>query len=410
MFSHFVPILLLAFLLLAPLSQAQDQPTLPPNPNRLVGTAESFGDAFDAERTSSVTQSFSFSESLPSTASYDTLDVQRDIIVKFTTRYAASSGGALNRTFVRVNGVQRVVTPYSNSTSEVQHSYIFSSRNLRLGSNTIEFRPGLTSSAKLWGIKDISIEYIEPITLELGEQVNTRFGYNQSPTRFTGLRANFELPTTGFDYGLSVVGWDIDNANELQVFINGNSLGFLSPRSGGLNSGDVLFLDREMLEQGQNQIEFVNRLQGSVTTAFAEWGVQELSIDLLQPDLIATRLEITQKVLSASKPFPVSVGVRNRGQTVSDATTIRFYVSNDQTITSSDTQIAMFDVPELERGASTFIDQNVQTNLVNQGLFLGACVDSVTNESDTQNNCSNVLELQGNATVSPVIMLLLDDE
>ena len=83
------------------------------------------------------------------------------------------------------------------------------------------------------------------------------------------------------------------------------------------------------------------------------------------------------------------MGVRNEGDEASAATTVRFYQSTDATITTSDTEVGTNTLGELSAGATTSIGSGPVSASSSAGTFYyGACVDSVTGESDTTNNCS----------------------
>ena len=85
----------------------------------------------------------------------------------------------------------------------------------------------------------------------------------------------------------------------------------------------------------------------------------------------------------------ISIGVRNEGDEASAATTVRFYQSTDATITTSDTEVGTNTLGELSAGATTSIGSGPVSASSSAGTFYyGACVDSVTGESDTTNNCS----------------------
>ena len=102
-------------------------------------------------------------------------------------------------------------------------------------------------------------------------------------------------------------------------------------------------------------------------------------------------------VVVTSNPFgnppggrlTISVGVRNEGDEASAATIVRFYQSTDATITTSDTEVGTNTLGELSAGATTSIGSGPVSASSSAGTFYyGACVDSVTGESDTTNNCS----------------------
>ena len=91
--------------------------------------------------------------------------------------------------------------------------------------------------------------------------------------------------------------------------------------------------------------------------------------------------------------FGLAVELANVGGPA-PATTLRFYVSTDRTITPSDTQVASIAVPEL-------VKERPHTRPEFYSRFLwvpgpttpgahhyGACIDAVPGESDTTNNCT----------------------
>ena len=80
--------------------------------------------------------------------------------------------------------------------------------------------------------------------------------------------------------------------------------------------------------------------------------------------------------------------VGNEGDEDAAATTLRYYRSTDATITTSDTSVGTESVEALgaQRG---FLKRISLTAPATAGTYYyGACVDAVTDESDTTNNCS----------------------
>ena len=80
--------------------------------------------------------------------------------------------------------------------------------------------------------------------------------------------------------------------------------------------------------------------------------------------------------------------VRNYGDGVSAAATLRYYRSTDTTITTSDTEVATVVVAGLAASESTGESVDLTTPATPGTYYYGACVDPVTDESDTTNNCS----------------------
>ena len=85
-----------------------------------------------------------------------------------------------------------------------------------------------------------------------------------------------------------------------------------------------------------------------------------------------------------------SARVRNDGNGVSPATTLRYYQSTDEMIEASDTEVGTEAVAELAASAS-FNGGVVEVTAPSSPgtYYYGVCVDAVAGESDTTNNCSS---------------------
>ena len=94
--------------------------------------------------------------------------------------------------------------------------------------------------------------------------------------------------------------------------------------------------------------------------------------------------------VSAGGTFTIEVLVHNRGTIPSDTTTLRYYRSADDTISSADTELGTAVVPELRVGS----EKHRRFSLVVSApgtpgtYYYGACVDAAPNEAVTTNNCS----------------------
>ena len=86
--------------------------------------------------------------------------------------------------------------------------------------------------------------------------------------------------------------------------------------------------------------------------------------------------------------FTLSATVRNAGDGESAATTLRFYRSTDGTITTSDTSVDTAAVGGLAAGAVSSESISLTAPSTAGTYYYGACVDAVTDESNTANNCS----------------------
>ena len=86
--------------------------------------------------------------------------------------------------------------------------------------------------------------------------------------------------------------------------------------------------------------------------------------------------------------FTLSATVRNDGDGASGVTTLRYYRSTDGTITTSDIEIGSYAVAELSTSGNASESVNLTAPSSPGTYYYGACVDTVTGESDTNNNCS----------------------
>ena len=122
------------------------------------------------------------------------------------------------------------------------------------------------------------------------------------------------------------------------------------------------------------------------------------------PDLVVGAPSVSDTSLDAGDSFTLSATVRNDGDGDAAATTLRYYRSTDAAITNSDTEVGTGAVEELSAGATS--DQSVDLTAPAAGTyFYGACVDAVTGESDTANNCSTTVRVEV-ATPVPALPLL----
>ncbi len=114
-----------------------------------------------------------------------------------------------------------------------------------------------------------------------------------------------------------------------------------------------------------------------------------------QPDLNVT---VTDESVSDSRPitgtsFTLSATVRNDGDGAAAATTLRYYRSTDATITTTDTQVGTDDVGALAAAGSNAESISLTAPATAGPYYYGACVDAVTDESDTTNNCSSSVKV-----------------
>ena len=124
-----------------------------------------------------------------------------------------------------------------------------------------------------------------------------------------------------------------------------------------------------------------------------------------QPDLVIQSIRSNKSTLAPGESFTLSATVKNRGDGRASSTTLRYYRSTDATISSRDTEVGTDSVSPL--GANRTGDESITlTAPTSPGTYYyGACVDNVTDESATTNNCSTAVSV--NVTAPPDLTVSL---
>jgi len=92
--------------------------------------------------------------------------------------------------------------------------------------------------------------------------------------------------------------------------------------------------------------------------------------------------------------FTLNATVRNQGTAPSAATTLRFLRSQDATISASDTAVGTAAVIALAVSATSPESISVRAPPSVGTYYYGACVESVSGESSTGNNCSSAVQVE----------------
>ena len=116
-------------------------------------------------------------------------------------------------------------------------------------------------------------------------------------------------------------------------------------------------------------------------------------------DLVVDSLWVDVSELSPSESFTLWVRLRNQGADPFDSTRVDFYLSNNSTISTSDTQMGSAQVGGLAAADTSTVSLDLTAPLRLGTHWVGACVEAVSGEDDADNNCSAAVEL----TVSPVV-------
>ena len=106
------------------------------------------------------------------------------------------------------------------------------------------------------------------------------------------------------------------------------------------------------------------------------------------PDLIIQSVRVSGNTFAPGETFTLYATVRNQKTGASPGTLLRYYRSSDTTVSSSDTEVGTDAVSALNAGNTETENISLTAPLAAGTYYYGACVDSVTGEGDTNNNCS----------------------
>ena len=112
-----------------------------------------------------------------------------------------------------------------------------------------------------------------------------------------------------------------------------------------------------------------------------------------QPDLMVASPTVSDDGPAAGTTFTLSVTVSNAGDGTSPSAMMGYYRSSDATITTSDTPAGADEVAELGVSGSDSKSVELTAPSTPGTYYYGACVDAVTKESDTTNNCSTAVDV-----------------
>ena len=126
---------------------------------------------------------------------------------------------------------------------------------------------------------------------------------------------------------------------------------------------------------------------------------------MLTSDLIVDPPTVSENAPAGGARFTLSATVRNQGNGRSDSTTLRYYRSTDSTITTGDTEVGTDSVFRLDASESGDESIRLTTPSTPGTYYYGACVDAVSDESDTINNCSLAVTVTVGAAPAPDLVV-----
>ena len=120
-----------------------------------------------------------------------------------------------------------------------------------------------------------------------------------------------------------------------------------------------------------------------------------------QPDLVVESPTASSTTPEAGQRITLSATVRNQGDGEGAATTLRFYRSTDATISTADVEVGSSEVKGLAVSGASNESLGLNAPPDAGTYYYGACVDSVSEESDTANNCSSAVAVTVSVPVPP---------
>ena len=129
------------------------------------------------------------------------------------------------------------------------------------------------------------------------------------------------------------------------------------------------------------------RVEGS-----SSWDTGDYTLHVVGPLDLVVAASVNDSTLAFGQPFTLRATVRNQGGGEPEPTVLFYYSSTDATITSDDTQLSA-DVVSLED--SNIVTKSISLTAPEEAgtYYYGACVQSVSGEHDTTNNCSDAVRV-----------------
>ena len=126
------------------------------------------------------------------------------------------------------------------------------------------------------------------------------------------------------------------------------------------------------------------------------------------PDLVVQSPSVSDATPEPGASVTFSATLRNQGAGESAATTLRYYRSTDATISTADTEVGTDAVSGLAASGTSDESIDLTTPSAAGTYYFGACVDLVSGESNTGNNCSGALRVTVSDSQSEIESFDLD--
>ena len=119
-----------------------------------------------------------------------------------------------------------------------------------------------------------------------------------------------------------------------------------------------------------------------------------------QPDLVVQSPSVSNGSPSAGESFTFTATVHNQGTARSTATRLGYFRSSDATVSTADTRVGTDAVSGLSAAGTSVESLSLKAPTNTGTYYYGACVEPVSGESDTRNNCSSAVRVTVGAKVT----------
>ena len=122
--------------------------------------------------------------------------------------------------------------------------------------------------------------------------------------------------------------------------------------------------------------------------------------ETLEPDLVVSSASVSDSSLDTGATFTLSATVRNQGDGRSISTTLYYYRASDSTFTTSNTQVGTDEVGALSASGTSAESIALTAPSTPGTYYYRACVEAVSGESNTGNNCSSGVTVTVSSSVT----------
>ena len=132
---------------------------------------------------------------------------------------------------------------------------------------------------------------------------------------------------------------------------------------------------------------------GSLDGTILLWELTASSAIHTAPDLVIEAVRAEPDTVAPGEKFRLYATLKNRGTEESTATTVHYYRSTNDIISTTDTELGSAKRDPLAVNASIGRYLTVTAPTTSGIYYYGVCVDSVTDEGNTTNNCSTAVSV-----------------